>query len=196
MNFINSESKNIINNYLRIIEEDYDIKNNLNYSNLYIELLLIPVLEKWRKTNFSECYEEIEKVNNMLKKYNIKYMPNINIFSYYNSIIYCDLFQKSKDIFELIYLLRNINNKYKESYKINNKLKKLENNTNNIKEIKDEKLNDKKTINFNKIKHKENINLDTLKVIGLRDLCVKLNINTYKCKKRNDYIELLLPYIN
>lgn len=38
------------------------------------------------------------------------------------------------------------------------------------------------------------IDLDTLKIQGLRDLCVKMNISTSSCSKRQDYLNLLLPY--
>jgi hypothetical protein len=38
--------------------------------------------------------------------------------------------------------------------------------------------------------------LDNLKVTGLKEYCVKLNLNTTKCKLRIDYINLLMPFVN
>ncbi len=37
--------------------------------------------------------------------------------------------------------------------------------------------------------------LDNIKVQGLKEYCVKFNLNTTKCKVRNDYIELLTPLV-
>lgn len=76
-------------------------------------------------------------------------------------------------------------------------IKKLSDQYSKDLKLRDQKLQMQKS-EIQKLKQQRIISindLDNLKVPGLRELCIKLKLNTTRCQYRRDYIKLLKPYI-
>ena len=206
---ISDSGKKIIRDYFSaILNKKYLLKkDNYNITIIYLHFLLIPILEKWRTLEFNLIYDDVEKMNQLLEIYNIKYKPKIDIKLYYNSILYSELINKRNNIiYDVISLLQEIKEKYsiykKEDSITIKETKQIKNITTNnksiVKEIK--KVNREKKVKEKKydknikdiIKHR----LQYYKKEGLISLCVELKIETYDCKLKNDYLLKLIDYYN
>ena len=89
---ISESGKEIIINFMNIINTNIDIINIKNTSILkfYFRKLFIPILEKWRVSNFKDIYYDIDKFNEITNILNIKYIPDMNMINYYSKIIFID----------------------------------------------------------------------------------------------------------
>ena len=205
---LSDENKTIILKYLEILDDNYNIKNNFIYAELYTRLLLINVVQKWN-LNFSNISQDISNINNFLQKYKIEYFQYCDPMTYYWNIFNCKALLENEDIFTFITLLETLEKKYNYIEKLvvtpitKPEIVKLvisktaleEAHIPVIVELKKKQGCDDVTIKNNKfyIKH---LHLDKIKDEGLKFLCIKMDIPTVKSMKRDNFITLLTPVKN
>ena len=205
---LSDENKTIILKYLEILDDNYNIKNNFIYAELYTRLLLINVVQKWN-LNFSNTSQDISNINNFLQKYKIEYFQYCDPMTYYWNIFNCKALLENEDIFTFITLLETLEKKYNYIEKLvvtpitKPEIVKLvisktaleEAHIPVIAELKKKQGCDDVTIKNNKfyIKH---LHLDKIKDEGLKFLCIKMDIPTVKSMKRDNFITLLTSVKN
>lgn len=205
---LSDENKTIILKYLEILDDNYNIKNNFKYAELYTRLLLINVVQKWN-LDFSNTSQDISNINNFLQKYKIEYFQYCEPMTYYWNIFNCKALLENEDIFTFITLLETLEKKYNYIEKLvatpitKPEIVKLviaktalaEAHIPLIAELKKKQGCDDVTIKNNKfyIKH---LHLDKIKDEGLKFLCIKMDIPTVKSMKRDNFITLLTPVKN
>jgi hypothetical protein len=168
LEFFSNEYKSIINEYLEALTNpNYMITTNTTNrcKKLMIMKYLYDVFFNWKSNPYSETITEF---NNLTKKYKFEFSPFMDFLSYYSNFVNIN---NGEDLLVLV-----------------NGLKKYLTNSNPY-------FGQSKIISNNKPKEEkeEKVNLDSLKVVGLKELCLKHNLNTNKCRLRDDYIQLLKP---
>jgi hypothetical protein len=92
---------------------------------------------------------------------------------------------------------QNANEQLKEQNIMNEDVKELLQRTRSIEQqtIATKQLLEQQQIATKQFGRNGTVKLDSLKVVGLRDLCIELHLNTSGCRIRDDYISLLAPHI-
>lgn len=185
MNDISLTGQNIINNCIKIFinKTIVQIEDNCFPKNIYCRYfnwLFIPIFLRWQ-LNFKENYRVVDNFNKLAEKFNMSYNSYVD-YNYFLSNLYN--ISKLEDLIELIKYLEVLDKEYEKSDEIVEKINKLKINTT------DESKPEITTKNDNTSK----INLDDMKVQGLKQLCKDKGITTTKCKKRDDYIKLLTEH--
>ena len=213
--YLSEDSQQLISNYIDIIiDQDYNYKfdkDNYEKSVLYLNKLIIPVFERLRVNNDDTSYTYMTNIDKMLDRCNIKFFRGVEMANNLSNIINSKLIQQDKgeQIVDIINLFKKINNEYDSIDKLSKNIQPEQQKKHTLNQTiiqpeqqKKHTLNQtniqqptpfEQAKNFGEIRNKLN-NLDDLKVPGLKSLCKECKLDTNKCEKRIDYINILENY--
>jgi hypothetical protein len=159
-----------------ILNPNYVVNSNttIRLRRLIIYKYLSKVFFIWKSNPYSP---NITQFNDLTKKYGFNFTPLLDYASYNSN------FWKITDPNDLKIIIEWFKTNHKNDsidVKPSNSQPKIPNISQSLKPTN---------------QNKEKINLDSYKVVGLKELCIKYNLNTNKCRLRDDYIKLLEPYI-
>ena len=179
LDYFSEENKNILTTCLdSFYELDLQIFNNVNFNNsewkyillqIYINKLIQKIYFVWKKDKVLYTPDIIQFGDNC-KLYNIKFTPLDNYSTLYYNIINSCTNLKYPDLVSFVQFIKSLFQKYKDI--------------------------DIFTVNTKPVEYtKFDLNdLKKLKVVGLKELCIKHKISMNNKSKRNDYINALLKY--
>ena len=189
---ISDDGKKIIYQYIDIfIDDEFDYNNYTDYDvlKIYLHKLMIFITEIWRQSDYSNIYLQTNELEQIMKSYNIKYIPNVSMDIFINSILYNKMYDNKDPIInDIIKYFKRLSKEYILFITLTNK------NTQqsvkiNINENTQQSVKNKFQLYKNEID-----NTDLMLKVGLINLCKKLEIDTTECRLKDDYLKKILEF--